>query len=204
MLHERIAEAVHHVGGELQEFLHRQVQSLHQFLEHHLVDKLSDERVLAALLHGVQAAEIAYRRKHGVRTVEKGHLALVIRGLARNEKHVEPCLVGRELCCDLCRGLDNPEVEYFRLVEQIVLIAGTLAELGGSVARIARNDAVHEGAIDSAGILEPVAELLAEVPELDIFAYAALQFLSIQEDKFTREDDETFGHIPLKVKETVI
>ena len=139
-----------------------------------------------------------------MRAVEKGHLALVIRGLARNEKHVEPCLVGRELGCDLCRGLDNPEVEYFRLVEQIVLIAGTLAELGGSVARIARNDAVHEGTIDSAGILEPVAELLAEVPELDIFTNAALQFLSIQEDKFTREDDETFGHISLKVKETVI
>ena len=122
----------------------------------------------------------------------------MVRSLGRDEEHVQAGLVGRELGGDLLGGLDDPEVEDLGLVQQMVVITGTLAQLGGGIARITRDDAVHERAVHAAGVLEPVPEALSEVPQVDVLADALLQVLAVLEDQLAREDDEALVHRPLK------
>ena len=204
MLHERVAEALHHVVAELLQLFLREVERREEFLEHDLLHERAHFGILAAFLHGIQAAQVAHRRKHGVRTVQKGHLPLMVRSLGRDEEHVEAGLVGRELGGDLLRGLDDPEMEDLGLVQQMVVIAGTLAQLRGGITRITRDDAVHEGAVHTARVLEPVPETFPEVPQVDVLADALLQVLAVLEDQLAREDDEALVHRSIEVLVAVI
>ena len=137
-------------------------------------------------------------------TVEQSHLALVVRRLAGNEQHVQAGFVCREFFCDLGRGLDYPEVEDFRLVQQIVLVSNPLAELLGSVAGIARHDAVHQSGIHATGGLEPVAESFAKVPKIYILEDALLQVFAVLKNQLAGEDYETFALVALEILVTVI
>ena len=123
----------------------------------------------------------------------------MVRRFGRHEEDVQARLVGRELGRHFLRRFDDPEVEDFGLVEQVVLVAGALAELCGRVAGIARHDAVDQRAVDAAGRQEPVAETVFEAPVVDILENALFQVLAIFEDEFAREEDEAFGLVALEV-----
>ena len=155
MLHKGVDKALQHVAGELDELLFRQVEGREEFLVHHLTHITPDLRILAAFLYGIQPAEVADRRKDGVGTVEEGHLAFMVRGLAGDEEDIEPGLVGGEFGGNLLRGFDDPEMEDFGLVEEVVLIAGPFAKGGGVVTGISRDDTVDKGAVNAATLLEP-------------------------------------------------
>ena len=126
-----------------------------------------------------------------MRAVEKGNLSLVIRSLARHEEHVQACLVCREFLCDRLRSLDHPKMEDLALYNEVVLISYALVDLVDGILRIARNNAVHECAVYSACCLEPCLESFSEFPEVDILIDALLEFLSVEEDEFARENDKT-------------
>ena len=108
-------------------------------------------------------------------------------------------LVGRELRSDLLRRLDHPQMEDLGLVQQMVVIAHALAQLGGGIPRITRDNAVHERRVYAAGLLEPGAEVRAQVPQVDVLADAFLQVLAVLEDQFARENDEALRLVTLEV-----
>ena len=81
MLHERVAEALHNVSCKLKEFGLRKIEGGKKLIVHHLVYKLADFRVFAALFHGIEAAEVAYGAQDGVGTVQEGNLPLMVRSL---------------------------------------------------------------------------------------------------------------------------
>ena len=198
MLHERVAEAFHDIVAEFLQFRFRKVQRRKQFVEHHLLDEGAHDSVLTAFLYRIQAAQVANRRQHGVRAVQQGHLALMVRGLRRDEEHVQAGFVGRELGGDFLRSLNHPQVEDFSLVQQVVLVTHALAQLGGIVARITRDDAVHQRAIYAAGGLEPFRETFSQFPQVDVLADAFLQVLAVFENQLAREEDHALGRIALE------
>ena len=132
-------------------------------------------------------------------TVKKCDLSLMIRSLAGDEEYMEPGLVSREFHRDLLRSLDNPKVEYFSLVEKVVLITHTLAKSGSIVPRISGDDSVNEGAVYAASVLKPSFEPITKIPEIDILADALLEMLAVFENQLAREDNETLSHVALDV-----
>jgi len=195
---ERVVEALQHVAGELLELVHREVERLHELLELHLVDVLRDDLVVAGIAHNVDAAEEGNGREHGVRAVEQGDLTLVVGLLRGNEQHVESGFVGGELGGYLLRGLDDPEVEVLGLYDEVVAIRDLLLNLGNLLAGEAGDNAVDECGIDAAGLLEPLLEAFAELPELNVLIDAVLQHVAVQEDELAGEDDEALRGVAVK------
>ena len=139
-----------------------------------------------------------------MRTVQKGNLSFVIWGFAWNEEHIQTSLVCREFLCYGFWCLDNPQMEYLTFHYKIVLVSYALVDLVYRILRIARNDTVNEGAIDSASLLKPFLEAVAKLPEVDVLIDAFLEFLAIEEDKLARKNDESLGHIALEMLISVI
>ena len=133
-----------------------------------------------------------------MRPVEQSDFPCMVRSLARDEKHIQPGLVGREFLGDFSRGLDYPQVEDFRLYDNLVVISYSLMYLVDGVFRVSRHYPVHKGAVHSTGCVEPFAEAVPELPELYVLVDAFLELLAVEEDKLAREDDEPFGFVPLE------
>ena len=195
MVDIRVVEALQHVAGKLLQLVHRQVERLHQLVELHLMEVLADHLMVAGIANDVHAAQEGYGRENGMRTVEEGHLTLMVGLLGGHEQHMQSGLVGRELVGHLLRGLDHPQVEVLGLYDEIVAIADLLLDLCDLLTREARNDTVDEGGIHAAGLFEPGLEVFAKVPELDILIDTVLQHMTVQEDQLTGEDDEALASV---------
>ena len=131
----------------------------------------------------------------------KGFLIFPCELIFENGKHLKECI---RQYIDLLRRLDHPQMEDLGLVQQMVVIAHAFAQLRGGIPRITRDDAVHERTVHAAGLLEPGAEILTQVPQVDILTDAFLQMLAVFEDELAREDDESLGLVALEVLPAVI
>ena len=168
--------------------------------------------MVASIANDVYATQISYRTQHRVRTVQQGHLALVIRFLALGDQHVQTGLVSRELSLQLIdthvlRFLDYPEVEDLGLYNEVVVVAYFLLNSSDILAREARNDTVHERCAHIVVFLEPLLECLiicAEVifPQLNVLADTVLEVVSVQEDQLARHKDQTLCRIAVEGLET--
>ena len=203
VVHIRVVEALQHIACELAEFVHRQVEGLHEFLELHFVDILSDNGVVASVAHDVDTAEVSHRREDGVGTVEQGNLTLVVGFLRLSDEHMQPGFLCGELLAQLLNGhvlgfLDNPEVEYLGLHHEVVVVAHFLLDSGDVLAGEARHDTVHEGSADIVVLGEPLFEALivsAEVffPEFDILIDALFEVVSVEENQLAGHEDKSLG-----------
>ena len=86
-------------------------------------------------------------------------------------------------------------MEDLTLYNEVVLEAYALVDLTDSIFRVSRNYTVNEGAVYSASLFKPGLEVFSEVPEVDILIDTFLEFLSVEEDKLAREDDESLCHV---------
>ena len=111
---------------------------------------------------------------------------------------MESGLVGGEFLGYLLWSLDYPEVEGFSLYDEVVAIRNLLLNLSDFLAWEARNDTVYEGSVNATSLLEPFLEVVTQVPELDILIDAVLQYVSVQEDQLTWEDNQTLGLVALE------
>jgi len=214
VVNEWVVEASKHVLSELLEFVHRKVERLHQLVELYEVDVFAHYRVVASVTHDVDAAEVSHWREHGVRSVEEGHLALVVRLLVVGDDDLETSLVSREFSLELLNGhvlslLDNPEVECLGLNNEVVTVRDLLADGVNVLARESRNDTVNEGSAYVVVFLEPLFErsvVRAEVvfPEFDVFLDALIEVVSVEEDEFAWHDDETLGRAAVECLESTI
>ena len=204
MLHVRIYETLYYRVGKGLKLRLREIKSLEKLAIHHLLDELAYFRILDTLLDSIKPREITYRRQDCVRAVEESYLSFMVRCLAWNKEDIQTCLVCRELGSYSLRSLDYPEVENLALYHEIVLESDALVDLVDGVLRIARNDSVYEGAVNTASLLEPCLEVFSEIPEVDVLIYALLELLAVKEDELARKDDESLGHVAVEVLVSVI
>ena len=144
MLYVWILKAILHVGSKFGEFVLREVERGQKFVEHHLVDETSNERILATFPHCIQSAEIADRRKDSVRTIQKRNLALVVRSLRRYKLDIQSGFVGGKLGGKRFGGFYHPKMIHLAHNQLIVIKANTRLDDIGVVLRETRHDTVNE------------------------------------------------------------
>ena len=198
MVDERVVEAVEHIVGKLHELLFREVESLQQLVEHHTMDIASYNGVLASVAYDIDTREICHGRQYGVRAVEQRHLTLVIGLFRRYEQYVQTGFVGREFFGNLLRSLNYPEVKYLGLYYQVVVVLQFLFDCVDIFAGESRYDAVYQRCIYAASLLEPLFEVVTEVPQLYVLVNSLFQLVTVQEDKLTGEDDKTLAHVAIE------
>ena len=81
---------------------------------------------------------------------------------------MQASLVSGELLGNLFWCLDYPQVEVLGLYYQVVAIRNLLLNLGNLLAWESWYDTVNEGSIYATSLLEPLLEVVAKVPQLDI------------------------------------
>ena len=113
------------------------------------MDVLAHHLVVAGIAHDVDAAEISYRRKHRMRTIQQRHLTLVVWLLTWGNQHVQTSLLSRELSLEVIdvhvfRLLNHPQVECFTLHNKIVGIANLLLDLCNFLTWKTWHDAIHQ------------------------------------------------------------
>ena len=201
MVNIRVVEALQHVAGKLLQLVHWQIQGLHQLFKLYLVDVLADYLMVAGIANDVNAREISHGRENGVRTVEQGHLALVVWLLAFGDEHMQAGLLCGEFGTQVFDAhvgwlLDDPEVEDLCLYDEVVGIGNLLLDIGNLLAGESGNDAVNECGANVVVLLKPLLEsfiVSTEVilPELDVLLDALLQVMAVQEDQLARHDDKS-------------
>ena len=204
MVHEGIVEPFEHAVRKASQLLFGKVQRLHQLVEHHHADIPADDFIAAGVPHYVYAREEGNRRKHGMGTVQERDLALVVGLLGRDEKHVEPCLVGWEFFRYRLRGLYHPEVEGLPAHHHVVVVAELRLDAVDVLFRESRHYAVDERGIYGARVLEPLPEAVAELPELYVLVYRLFQSVAVKEYEFAGEDYEPLGGVASEEPEPVV
>ena len=164
--------------------------------------------MVASVTHDVHAAEVCNRTENRVRTVQQRHFALVVRLLALCYQDVQTCFVGRELSLQfgnrhILRLLDNPQVEDFRLNNQVVVVTDFVLNLCYVLAREAGNDTVHERCAHVVVFLEPLLECLIicskiVFPQLDILADTVFEVVAVQENELARHENQTLRRVAVK------
>ncbi len=69
MIHKWVVKAFQYIAGKFLQFLHRQIERLHQLFKLYLVNVLADNFMVASVTNDVYATEISYRRENSVRTI---------------------------------------------------------------------------------------------------------------------------------------
>ena len=111
---------------------------------------------------------------------------------------MQTSLVGGELLGHLSWSLDHPEVEVLGLNHQVVAVRNLLLNLGNLLAGESRYDTVHECSVNAASLLEPLLEVLAQLPQVDILIDAILQHVAVQENQLAGEDDQSLGLVAVE------
>ena len=214
MIHEGVAEALHHIVSKAAQLIFRQIQRRQQLLVHHAANEGADDLVLTGIADNVQSSQEGHRREHGVRTVEQRHLTLMVGRFVVREDHMQPCLISRELAGQLFqrqigRSLDDPEMEGFRLNHHLVSIAHLLLNGIDIFTREARHDAIHECGADVAGFLKPLTETIKITtqfccPQRDILADAIHEVMTVLEDELAGEDNQTLRRVAIEGAEAVV
>ena len=128
----------------------------------------------------------------------------MIRSFRRNKQYVQAGLVGREFLSDFLRSFDYPQMEDFSLYNHVVIILQFFLDSGNVLTRESRNNTVYQCSINATSLFEPGLEFIAQVPQFDILVNGFFQFMAVQEDQLTRENDQTLCHITVESLETMV
>ena len=191
MVYKRIVEAFQHVMCKFFQFRFRQVQGFHQFLEHYLMNKLAHYRMLASIAHDIDTRQVSYRRKHGVRSVQQSHFPFVVRCFRRHKEHIQSGFVGREFGSYFLRCFNYPQMENFGLHHHVVIVLQFFFDSRNILARESRYDTVNQCSIHTTSLFKPLLEVISQVPKLNILIDGFFQLVSVQENQFTGEDNQS-------------
>ena len=95
-------------------------------------------------------------------------------------------------------------MENLSLDDKVILEADALMNLVDRILRITWHNAVNECTVDTASLFEPCLETFSEIPQVDVLVNALLEFLSVKENEFAREDNESLGHVTVEMLVSVI
>ena len=187
MVEEGIFKAFKDRGREVQRLLQRQRHKGCDLLRNDAADERTHVRVVHAVAHDVEAAQIARQHRGGVRTVEHAHLALAVGALVVREDHRQTGLLQGQAFAQPLAALDDPQAERLCDVGQLVAVAELFIQRRRVVLRKARDDAVDQGAAEGAGVFQPVTEVLRQVPKLAQRQHALAQHRAVAVDQLRRE-----------------
>ena len=189
MVHKGIVEPVLHRPREVFQILFVQRQRRDHFVVEHLVHIAQDDVVLHAVPHDIVSGQISARHKTGMRAVQDAHLPLFVRRHVRHHNHRHAGLFKGKAVFQPCRPLDDPDAEHLAHVCQRILVSvGRRQRL--RLLRVAdppRHDPVHQRGAEDILLVHPPAEILAQLPVVNVLVHAFQQFLPVVVDQFAAE-----------------
>ena len=192
MIDERVVETILNRRSELLAVLLIQRKDRDDLILEHLVHVVTDDLIMHAVTHDVEACEVCTEYEAGVCTVQDSYLSLLIRSNLRNDMYVYARLLERKLVLELLRSLDVPYTEDLTDIGQRIGVTVLCLELCNllRIADTARNDTVHECGAEQNLLVYPVLEVLAEAPLIDVTVYDLLQHLTVRVDQLAGKNDE--------------
>ena len=204
MIYEWIVETFQYVVGEFLQLILRQIQCFHQFIEHYFVDIFTNNLMFTSFTHNIHTRKISNRRKNSVRAIQQSYLTFVVRSFRRNKQHIQSCLISRELFGNFLRSFNHPQMEDFSLNNQVIIVLQFFFDSSNIFARESRNNTVYQCCIYATSFFKPSLELITQVPQFNILINSFFQLMSIQENKFARENNQTLCFITIECFETMI
>ena len=193
VINERVVETILNRRSELLAILLIQRKDRDDLILEHLVHVVTDDLVVHAVTHDVEACEVCTEYEAGVCTVQDSYLSLLIRSNLWNDMYIYAGLLERKLVLELLRSLDVPYTEYLADIGQRIGVTVLRLELCNllRIADTARNDTVYECGAEQNLLVYPVLEVLAEAPLIDVTVYDLLQHLTVRVDQLAGENDES-------------
>ncbi len=105
---------------------------------------------------------------------------------------------------DGLRTFDDPEAKDFAGVQYLIDIAVLLIDLVSLCTRIAGYNAVYQRGTEGVFLLNPLDEVIAQIPLTSIAHNAFLQFLAVVVNQLTSKNDEAFAWLSAELLETTI
>ena len=204
MVYKRIIETLQNIICKFLQFIFRQVQSFHQLVKHHLMDIFSNYFMLASVTNNIHTGQISNRRKNGMRPIQQSNLTFMVWSFRRYKQYVQACLVSREFFGNLLRSLNNPQMEDFSLDHQVIVILQFFFDSCNILAGESRNYTVYQRSIYTTGFFKPSLKFFAQIPQLNVLIDRFFQFVTIQENKFAREDNQAFCLVAIECLKTMI
>ena len=82
-------------------------------------------------------------------------------------------------------------MEDFGLHHHVVIILQFFLDSRNILARESRYDTVNQCSIHTTSLFKPLLEVISQVPKLNILIDGFFQLVSVQENQFTREDNQS-------------
>ncbi len=146
-----------------------------------------------AVADNVLSGKISAENKAGVSAVQDADLSLLVRSDFGYDVYVEAGLPERELFCKCFRSFDIPYAEDLADIEKRVLVAVFLIDFLNflRITDSSGNDTVNQRGAEEVLVLNPVSEIFAKAPVLDVLQNALSEFLSVVVDQLAGEDCNT-------------
>ena len=183
MIHKRIVEAVLHCGSKSKQVVLVKRQGRDDFLIKHLVHEAADLVVFHAVADDVPSCQIGAERKAGMGSVQDAYFSLLVRTHIRNDKYLvrDSRFLERKPVVKAFRTFDNPDAEDFAHVDKLIRVAVLFFQSRHflRIADTAGNNAVYQGSAENAFLIHIPAEILSQLPLVDILVDALKQFFSV-------------------------
>ena len=165
-----------------------EVESGDDFVKYTLSYVLSHTLVVNAALNGIKTGEESVRNERGVSAVENTYLSGAVHlELVTGDNNVKISAGEGELAVEVVLGFNNPEVEEFRGVDHLILVAETEVLTLGITGVYSVNESVGEYVF----FLNPIFELVSELPKVCILEHASLEVVTVSVDKLAGKEDES-------------
>ena len=139
-----------------------------------------------------------------MRAVQDAYLTLFVGFMIVGYKDGEACLFNRKLILDGLRSFDYPKAEYLSGIHGIVFITVFLIQCGGFGTGEAGDNTVYQCGAEYIFTLEPMDEILTQVPLGSVFQDAFFQLLSVVIDQLAGKNNKAFSRFIAKGKESLV
>ena len=125
--------------------------------------------------------------------VQDADLSLLVRSDLRYDVYVEAGLLERQFLSERFRSFDIPYTKDLADIEKRVLVAVFLIDFLNflRITDSSGNDTVNQRGAEEVLVFNPVPEIFAKAPVLDVLQNALSEFLSVVVDQLAGEDCNT-------------
>ena len=169
MLDIRVGKTVADRGCESLQIFSRKIKGWNYFVIDDVVHKIPNDVIFHKVHNNVVACQISGQNSRRVGTVQNAYFPFLVRADIVSPYDVSVGFMYGEYISPFFPAFDDPEVEQFAGVDQVVLIAQLFFELSRLIPGISGNDPVNQGAGEMVGLLDPENESFSQLPFPCIF-----------------------------------
>ena len=124
-------------------------------------------------------------------SVEDTNLAVLVRHYIGNNVNVYTGLLERKPILKTLRSLDDPYTENLTYIDELIVIAVLSLKLLNllGITNPSRNNPVNKGRAEDIIVVNPILELVLELPLVDVLVYTLLKLFAVVVYKLTGEDN---------------